>query len=273
MMAAAWLAGPPASVAGNVPGLEMVLVRPGDFLMGSPASEPMGKVDEVQHPVVISRAFLLGAGEVTRAEWTAVMGETPGYFPGSPDCPVESVSWYDAVDFCNALSVAAGLEPAYARQGDLVNWRREADGFRLPTEAEWEYACRAGGAAAFHTGACLTADQANYNGYQPLPGCPEGLNRGEPVAARSFPSNSWGLHDMHGNVNEWCWDWYGDYPAGPATDPQGPDSGPFKVHRGGSWANFGAKCRSANRERIDPGARLDMIGLRLARNVSQEEGR
>ncbi|MFH2052177.1 MAG: formylglycine-generating enzyme family protein [bacterium] len=251
----------------------MILIRPGAFIMGSPGAEPLGKVDETQHPVVISRAYLLGAGEVTRAQWSAVMGSSPGYFQGCSDCPVESVSWYDAVDFCNALSAAAGLEPAYARQGDRVVWRPEAGGYRLPTEAEWEYACRAGTVTAYHTGACLAADQANYNGYHPLPGCPDGMNRGEPVPVRSLTANAWGLHDMHGNINEWCWDWYGDYPAGSVNDPRGPDTGQVKVHRGGCWANFAAKCRSANRERVDPDARLDMIGLRVARNAQGEDGR
>jgi len=245
----------------------MVVVAPGTYVMGSPDHEPGSRVDEVRHPVTITRPFLLAATEVTRRQWRDVMQSDPGRYPACDDCAVADVSWHDAVSFCNALSRREGLTPAYEIAGDAVTWRRDAGGYRLPTEAEWEYACRAGSTGPFGGGACLSAGDANYDGYHPPPGCPEGLNRGEPVEVGSFPPNPWGLHDMAGNVSEWCWDRYGDYPVEGAVDPNGPAEGERRVVRGGCWANFAAKCRAANRERQDPDGRWDMIGLRLARSL------
>jgi formylglycine-generating enzyme required for sulfatase activity len=245
----------------------MVLIQPGSFDMGSPPTEPKSRIDEKQHRVTISRPFMLAATEVTKAAWVAVMGRDPCYFPDCDDCPVERVSWFDAVNYCNALSAREGLGPAYRIDAGRVTWLADSDGFRLPTEAEWEYACRAGTSSAYSSGPCLTSEQANYNAYNPLPGCPEGLNRGETIPVASFPANAWGLHDMHGNISEWCWDRYADYADAPATDPTGPASGEERVVRGGCWANFGPKCRAANRESQNPAKALDMIGLRVARSI------
>jgi len=191
----------------------------------------------------------------------------PGYFADCVGCPVENVTWYRAIEFCNALSDSLGLEAAYRREGDLVIWNLEADGFRLPTEAEWECACRAGTTTRFHSGDCLTTDQANFNGYEPLGGCPTGLDRAQPLPVGSFPPNTWELFDMHGNVSEWCWDATGGYPSGPVIDPTGPGDGPQRCFRGGSWFSQDWHCRSAARFFVAPTNRYDFVGLRLARSL------
>jgi sulfatase modifying factor 1 len=269
IMLATALAGPPraaAAVAELLP--RFVTVDAGRFVMGSPPQEVGSKADEAQHPVRL-RSFALAVTEVTQALWEAVVGENPAYFRQCPDCPVDRVSWFDALGFCNELSRRQGLTPVYGRRGDRIDWDPAADGYRLPTEAEWEYACRAGSATAFHGGDCLDPQLANYDGYQPLEGCPAGLNRGEPLPVGSLGANAWGFFDMHGNQAEWCWDRYGAYPAVEVTDPQGPPEGPYRVVRGGCWDNGARRCRAANRQAMPPDRRLDMIGLRLARTVER----
>jgi formylglycine-generating enzyme required for sulfatase activity len=245
---------------------EFVRVPAGTFRMGCPATEPgCMSYEQPQHEVAISRPFLMSATEVTQEQWLAVMASRPAYFRDCHGCPVERVSWYDAVAYCNALSRREGFEPAYAIAGTLVTWRQEAAGYRLPTEAEWEYACRAGSQTIFHTGDCLTTDQANIDGYGPLANCPDGMFRGQPVPGGSFPANAWGLYDLHGNVYEWCWDWNGFYAAEPATDPSGPAAGTGRVCRGGCWAANAQNCRSATRQRLEPATRLDYLGFRVVR--------
>ncbi len=267
---AAAISGSGATAPGDLGALvpRFVTVAAGRFVMGSPPTEPESKQNEGQHRVRLTRPFELAVTEVTQALWEAVMDDNPAYFTGCSDCPVDGVSWFDALTFCNRLSLRQGLTPVYSSNGDQVVWTDGADGYRLPTEAEWEYACRAGTSTAFHTGACLDPALANYDGYRPLGDCPAGLNRGEPVAVGTLPANAWGLHDMHGNLAEWCWDRYGAYPAGEIRDPRGPDAGPMRIVRGGCWENAGHRCRSANRQVMPPDRRLDMIGLRLARTVS-----
>lgn len=255
---------PPAAIPAG-----FVLISAGTFLMGSPHDEPFGREDETRHQVTISRPFLLAAREVSRAEWRQATGESAGYFAACEFCPVESISWFDAVRFCNLLSARDGLRPAYRIDGERVVWDTEADGYRLPTEAEWEYACRAGTQTPFSTGTCISSEQANFDGYHPPPGCPESLFRGEPIAVGSLAANAWGLYDMHGNVGEWCWDYYADYSSAPVRDPRGPAVGEKRVMRGGSWANFARKCRSAHRVGVDPRRSLDTIGFRLARSVDR----
>jgi formylglycine-generating enzyme required for sulfatase activity len=137
--------------------------------------------------------------------------------------------------------------------------------YRLPTGAEWEYACRAGTETPFSFGRCLSTYQANYNGNYPLNGCSKGQYQGRPAAVGSFGANAWGLHDMHGNVWEWCQDCYGDSPKGAATDPVGPPSGAIRVYRGGSLFSGARYCRSANRNRVSPGSRYSFLGFRLAK--------
>lgn len=256
------VAAPPAA-----PAPELVPVAAGSFVQGSDDAESGSLDDEVAHPVRITRPFLLGRTEVTQTLWAAVMGRNPSYYAACPTCPVDNVSWDDAVAFCNRLSARDGFAPAYAVADSQVTWDPRADGYRLPTEAEWEYACRAGTTTTFATGPCLGADEANVDGHAPLSGCPDGLDRAEPEPVGSFPANAWGLHDMHGNVSEWCWDRYGPYPASdrPLADPTGPTVGRLRVTRGGSWANGAARCRCAQRQPQPPRARYDMIGLRLAR--------
>ncbi len=227
----------------------MVLIRAGEFIMGSPPDEPGRLDDETQHRVRLSRDYWMGETQVTQALWEAVMGNNPSEFNNGGEYPVESVSWDDSQTFIQDLN-------------RLVS----GGGFRLPTEAEWEYACRAGTNTPFHTGRCLGTHEANYDGNYPLEGCPEGEYRERTTRVASFAPNAWGLYDMHGNVYEWCQDWYDeDYPSGRVTDPSGPSSGASRVHRGGCWVIGARYCRSASRNVLALGYRHFFIGLRLAR--------
>jgi formylglycine-generating enzyme required for sulfatase activity len=230
-------------------GAQFVLIPAGTFMMGSPGNEPGRDNDETQHQVTISRPFYMQTTEVTQGQWKRVMGNNPSHFQNcGDDCPVEKVSWNDVQDFIRRLNQLEGT-----------------DKYRLPTEAQWEYAARAGSTTPFHTGSCLSTDQANYDGNYPQSGCPKGEYRQKPVRVGSFPPNAWGLHDMHGNVWEWVQDWKGDYPYGSVTDPEGPSSGSSRVFRGGSWINIAGYCRSANRNDVAPGDRNDLLGFRLLR--------
>ena len=246
--------------------VEFALLPSGSFLMGSPEDEWGARVDEKLHLVTITRPFLLATTEVTQRQWRALAGSNPSYLYDCSDCPVEGITWLAAVAFCNAFSAQLGLTPAYTIVDTVVTWNRESDGFRLPTEAEWEYACRAGATAPFHTGACLTTDQANYCGYGPMPDCPEGLWRDQTVEVRSFAPNAWGLHDMHGNVSELCWDRHDYHAASPAVDPTGAATGSLRIVKGGSFRDFARDCRSACRELIRPTSRQKWVGMRLARS-------
>lgn len=250
--------------------LEFVLVPAGTFVMGSPASEWGSRTDEQQHQVTLTQPFFLAKYEVTQAQWAAITGQHPSFLYDCPDCPVESISWYEAVAFCNGLSRQMGIAPAYAVVDTMVTWNRSADGFRLPTEAEWEYACRAGANTVFNTGACLSTDQANYLGYDPQKGCAKGMWRGQAVDVGEFPPNAWQLHDMHGNVSEWCWDWHAFPTASAVADPVGPPAGTQRVIRGGNWHELGRNCRSATRQKAGPGQRFTHVGLRLARSAPPE---
>jgi formylglycine-generating enzyme required for sulfatase activity len=148
-----------------------------------------------------------------------------------------------------------------------VRWNRDANGYRLPTEAEWEYACRAGTTTPFNTGNNITTNQANYNGNNPYNNNAKGENRQRTMPVGSFAPNPWGLHDMHGNVFELCWDWYGDYPTLSQTDPSGASFGTSRVIRGGSWNNSAGGARSALRNIISPAYRYAFVGFRLVRNA------
>jgi len=248
----------------------------GAFRMGSPEDENWRIDDETPHEAVVS-AFWIDPCETTQAQWEAVMGSNPSTFAGER-LPVENISWLDAVRYANARSEAAGLTPAYEIDGDTVTWNRSADGYRLPTEAEWEYACRAGTATPFNLERSLDADDANFYGHYPyeieenyfddsvLEARP-GLYRGETVEVGSFEPNAWGLYDMHGNVNEWCWDWYGPYDADPVSDPAGPATGTRHVYRGGGWNDFGKNLRSAYRAAGQADLRSYNLGVRLVRSA------
>ena len=207
-----------------LPGLQMIWVEPGTFTMGSPTSEPDRSSDETQHQVTLTKGYWLAKHELTQAQWKAVMGPFPFYFKGD-NLPVESVSWEEAKAFCDKLQEqesAAGRVPAgYA--------------YQLPTEAQWEYACRAGTTTATAFGNSLSSTQARFNGASPYNGGAKGPYRFGTANVGSYAANAWGFHDMHGNVWEWCADWYGSYPTGSVTDPAGAGSGADRVFRGGSW--------------------------------------
>lgn len=267
---------------------QLAWIPPGRFMMGSPPDEADRSSDEgPRRPVRISRGFWLVTTEVTQEQWFAVMGSNPSWFhgrdgrSGGSHHPVESISWYDAVDFANRLTEAVarqhpdlGLRAAYALTGVQRNARGSittasvrlvagARGFRVPTEAEWEYACRAGTTTRYHFGDEIASGQAAF-----------GDSDGSTERVASHGRNAWNLYDMHGNVWEWCWDWYeaGWYgsnaaarnQAGERVDPTGPSGGSQRVLRGGSWSCGPRNLRSADRDSNAPGIRLDCDGVRLA---------
>jgi len=250
-------------------GMAFRYIPAGEFEMGSPKSEPGRDDDERQHRVRITRGYWMGETEVTQGQYRALTGKNPSEFKRcGDDCPVEQVSWYDAVRYANALSRKAGLVPCYEISGNTVGFKGlDCEGYRLPTEAEWEYGARAGTTGPFWTGRCLGTDRANYDGNYPLEGCSKGKYREHPVRVRSFAANGWGLYEVAGNVWEWVWDWYGEYPYGTVTDPLGPSRGSYRVERGGSWDSNAGYCRSARRLIFDPGGRGSDLGFRLARTA------
>ena len=250
---------------------DMVWIEPGTFMMGSPENELGRQSDEKLHEVTLTRGFSIGRTEVTQAQWESVMGNNPSYFAGCDDCPVETINWFDTVDYCNALSYLEGLTPAYKIVGREVVWEQASTGYRLPTEAEWEYACRAGTSTAFYNGgityaACFdpNLDEIGWhcgnNGEWPQP------DYGTKPVGQKAP-NPWGLYDMSGNVFEWCWDWEASYPDGPVVDPTGPNSGRYREERGGLWGNYSERCRSANRARMPPAHGGYANGFRVARSA------
>jgi len=221
--------------------MKLALIPAGKFMMGSPPGEANRSGEEPQHEVTISKPFYIGVTEVTQAQYEAVMGTNPSRFKGATN-PVDTVSWNDATKFCKKLS------------------KKTRYVVRLPTEAEWEYTCRAGTTTRFSFGDDESA-LGDYAWYE----CNSG-SATHPVGQKK--PNAWGLFDMHGNLWEWCADWYGDYPKGAATDPQGPASGADRVLRGGGWSHFPNYCRAAFRSFSSPGARLISGGFRVVVPVS-----
>jgi formylglycine-generating enzyme required for sulfatase activity len=225
------------------PTIAWVSIPAGTFTMGSPTSEVGRSSDETQHQVTLS-AFKMSKYEVTFEQYDLFCDATGRSKPsdegwGRGNRPVINVSWDDASAF--------------------AEWM----GCRLPTEAEWEYAARAGTTTPFNTGNNLTTAQANYNGNYPYNNNAKGEYRQKTMPAGSFAANAYGLFDMHGNVLEWCSDWYGDYSTSAQTNPKGASSGSFRVYRGGGWCSYAFHCRSASRSRNAPDTRDDCIGFRL----------
>lgn len=263
----------------QAPPPDMVLIPAGMFTMGSPEGEPGRHPAEIetQHQVTLTRAFYICSHEVTQAEWHVVMEARPSYFAGD-DRPVEQVSWFDCVEYCNRRSMRENLDSVYTlrsveRSGGhitnaIVLWDREAGGYRLPTESEWEYACRAGTTTAFSNG------QITAGGYDcavdrvlDLVGwyCSNSSDSTHAVGGKA--ANAWGLTDMHGNVREWCWDRFGNYPTGAVLDPAGPSWGDYRILRGGSYRSIVRNCRSADRAFGGPTDGGAIIGLRVVMAV------
>jgi formylglycine-generating enzyme required for sulfatase activity len=241
-----------------------VRINGGAFIMGSLANEPERKDDEgPQHKVTIS-SFYMGKYQVTQSEYKAVMRTNPSHFKGD-NLPVEKVSWFDAVEYCNCLSQREGLSLAYTVNGGDVMWNRNANGYRLPTEAEWEYACRAGTTTPFSTGNNITTSQANYDGRNPYNNNKKGKYRKRTTTVGSFEPNPWGLYDMHGNVCEWCWDRYTAYPSRVQTYTIRAVSGDSRMVRGGSGIGNGHYLRPASRGDFYPSSRYYNFGFRLVR--------
>jgi uncharacterized protein (TIGR02996 family) len=244
----------------NSLGMRFALIPPGTFRMGSPSREKGRDSDETRHEVTLTRPFWMGVFPVTQAQYRAVMGSDPSAFSAegraredvtrldTANFPADSVTWANAVAFCQALTRRAAE-------------RASGNSYRLPTEAEWEYACRAGLASGrFHFGDITRrARQANFEEGGPGRPCPVGM----------YPPNAWGLFDMHGNICEWCQDWKGDHPEGPLIDPRGPRSGKSRVLRGGSWEYSADDCRSAARDSCAPTSVNTVIGFRVVRAPSR----
>ena len=212
------------------------------FWMGSPESEACRNNGETRHRVRLTQGFWMSKYEVTQRQWEGVMGMNPSGFKGA-DRPVERVSWDDCQEFVGKINASGQIRVS------------------LPTEAQWEYACRAGTMTPFNFGSTLNGDKANCDGTCPY-GMSSGRYRNETSPVGKYAPNGWGLYDMHGNVWEWCQDWYGGY-AGDATDPTGSASGTTRVIRGGRWNDFAQDCRSAWRSGYGPGRRGNYLGLRL----------
>lgn len=245
----------------NTIGMKFVLIPAGAFLMGSPESELHRNSDETQHEVAITRPFYLSIFEVTQGQFAAIMGHNPSFFSAngggkqrvegkdSSIHPVERISWDEAVAFCKKLGA------------------KEGKTYRLPTEAEWEYACRAATKTVFHTGNLFNSTLANING---LSYSSYGEDKAGPfyrstVRVGEYKANAFGLYDMHGNVQEWCADWYdADYYAkSPKEDPQGPQQGTERILRGGAWPSSAKACRSAARNHVPPEDKIYTAGFRV----------
>lgn len=226
--------------------------------MGSPRSEPGRRKDELLHEVTLSTPFYISKCLVTQRQWCNVMDYNPSSFKGwfsnkkYNDHPVERVSWDECLTFLYKLEQLEKMDD---------------DSLRLSTEAEWEYACRAGTQTPFYSGINFDSGKANFNGNHPY-----GNGRKAEYVCRTMPvgsyrPNAWGLYDMHGNVFEWCMDWYGPYDTSNAVDPRGPATGSQRVCRGGAYSSTAAMCRSARRAALDPDQRKTVLGLRIVMPV------
>lgn len=243
-----------------IEGITLVTIPFGIFSMG----DIQGSGNNTELPVhsVTLSSFEMSIYEVTQGQYRSIMSASPSYFTGDDNLPVEQVSWWDAIKFCNARSAKAGLQPCYNESTGVCDFSK--NGFRLPTEAEWEYACRAGKETNFYTGNILSS-----NGYTSTDFGTAGWYYGNsgskthPVGQKT--ANSWGLYDMHGNVWEWCNDWYGEsyYSSSPPTDPTGPNTGSDRVNRGGGWYYDARYCRSADRYWYIPSYSSSITGFSI----------
>jgi formylglycine-generating enzyme required for sulfatase activity len=244
--------------------------------MGSPLDEPGRFEEETQHQVILTKTVYVSICEVTQSEWLAVMGWNESTFPGE-NRPVEQVTWYDAVSYCNERSAAEGLAAAYTitepvyqwyhLMSATVAWNPAATGYRLLTEAEWEHACRAESATAFSNGgisdtSCTPVDpRLDQIGWY----CGNAAGTTHDVGEKA--ANAWGLKEMHGNVWEWCWDYWEASYDGDAIDPTGPATGSDRVMRGGGWSADARRCRSAHRAGGNPDGLYSGLGLRVCRTA------
>lgn len=250
----------------------LIFIQGGTFEMGSPETELQRGEDETQHSVNLDN-FYISKYEVTQKEYEEIMGENPSNFKGEK-LPVENVTWYDAINFCNRLSEREGLTAVYTIDGENVSWDRTANGYRLPTEAEWEYAARAGTTTPFNTENSISAEEANFYGHYPY-GIEENLEtkpgkyRQTTVEVGSFSPNKWGLYDMHGNVREWCFDYYGEYNLENTNNPSGPNTGTLRVNRGGGWNDYAKHMRSSYRGSQTPNQAINNTGFRIVRNAEE----
>jgi formylglycine-generating enzyme required for sulfatase activity len=271
-------------------GLELAFIEGGELRMGSPPAERNRRADEDMHSVWLKGGFYLGIHEVTQEQYETVHGRNPSWFTNAgfgrdkvfgmdtSRFPVENVTWYDAIEFCNRLSQRDDLPPYYKLadvKRDGITMRNAkvtilgGNGYRLPTEAEWEFACRAFTEGPYHFNRTPTGREANFKSSVVTGGYGAGqlwqpLNRTEKVG--SYPANAFGLCDMHGNVAEWCWDFYAAYTETPRVNPDGAKLGTQRVLRGGAWLLPEVSCRSASRSMQAPGEYSYNVGFRLARN-------
>ena len=241
----------------NSLGMEFLLIPPGTFVMGSPQTEANRQPDEVPHSVTFTQPFYLQSTEVTVDQWKALMGEGWLRGPKGPGTtPVTNISWHDCMAFLKRL-----------------NEKKEGV-YRLPTEAEWEYACRAGSTTAYAWGETIECSQAMFsNNTLKSKECldyvrAKGLSVDDPAPVKSYAPNAWGIYDMHGNLWEWCQDWFGRYTFAYQVNPRGPLTGSFKIRRGGSWFKYDYFCRSANRNFGHPAARYQTTGFRVVMEPS-----
>jgi formylglycine-generating enzyme required for sulfatase activity len=232
----------------NSIGMRFVPIPPGEFVMGSPPEEAERADDETPHRVRLTQGFYLSARLVTQEQWERVLGKgrNQSLFSGDKSkLPIDNVSWDDCQDFCRELGKLDGRA------------------YRLATEAEWEYACRAGSAAPFWFGETISSAQADYDSRYAYGKGDKGPYRQKTTAVDELPANPWGLYDVHGNLMQWCQDWYGPYPTGDVVDPKGPSQGEARVLRGGSWLSYPSKCRAAHRDGNPPDVRSGIYGCRV----------
>jgi len=237
---------PPKNFTNSI-GMKFVWIPPGSFMMGSPKEEKQRSDRETQRKVTLSKGIYMGVYTVTQEQWQEVMGNNPSEFKGEKNLPVEQLSWEDCQTFIKKLR------------------EKDKKPYRLPSEAEWEFCCRAGTTTPFHFGATISTDQANYFGEAVYGDGKKGVYRKKTTPVGSFPANVWGLHDMHGNVWQWCQDWVGavESTEKELVDPTGPKKGQYRALRGGAWDCHPTNCRSACCFEAGPGSRFSGHGLRV----------